>query len=82
MNNLIVYRELSSLENDEKYGQQPENDFDADDCQLSRAIYVVVWGDRMPYLNMLSIGRGRSYRGDTMNTFNTIFGREIEGKPG
>ena len=73
---------LSSLENDEKYGQLPGNDFDADDCQLSRAIYVIVWGDKMPYLNMLSIGRGRSYRGDTMNTFNTVFGKEIEGNLG
>ena len=73
---------LSSLENDEKYGQLPGNDFDADDCQLSRAIYVLVWGDKLPFLNMLSLGRGRSYRGDTMNTFNTIFGKEIEGTPG
>lgn len=73
---------LSSLENDIKYGQQDGGTFDADDCILSRAIYVLIWGDVFPYLNMLSVGHGRPYRGDTMNTFNTMFGREIPEQPG
>ena len=73
---------LSTLDGDKKYGQQEGNSFDADDCILARAIYVLVWGDVFPYLNMLSIGSGRAYRGDTMNTFNTMFGREIPEQPG
>ena len=73
---------LSSLENDAKYGQQTGNSFDADDCLLARAIYVLVWGDVFPYLNMLSVGSGCAYRGDTMNTFHTMFGREIPEQPG
>jgi len=73
---------LSSLENDRKYGQQEGSRFDADDCLLARAIYVLAWGDVFPYLNMLSVGSGRAYRGDTMNTFHTMFGREIPEQPG
>lgn len=73
---------LSKLENDVKYGQQKGLRFDADDCLLARAIYVLVWGDVFPGLNMLSVGSGRAYRGDTMNTFHTTFGREMPGRPG
>ena len=73
---------FASLENDVKYGQQKGIDFDADDCLLARAIYVLVWGDVFPCMNMLSVGSGRAYRGDTMNTFHTMFGREIPEQPG
>jgi len=73
---------LSTLADDEKYGQERGQGFDADDCLLARAIYVLVWGDVFPYLNMLSVGPGRAYRGDTMNTFNTVFGREMQERPG
>ena len=73
---------FTTLENDVKYGQQEGLDFDADDCLLARAIYVLVWGDVFPHMNMLSIGKGRAYHGDTMNTFHTMFGREIPEQPG
>ena len=73
--------DLSTLEDDKKYGQQSGHNFDADDCLLARAIYVLVWGDVFPYLNMLSVGSGQAYRGDTMNTFNTMFGREMPERP-
>jgi len=73
---------LSTLENDEKYGQQKGQRFDADDCLLARAVYVLVWGDVFPHMNMLSVGSRRAYRGDTMNTFHTMFGREIPERPG
>ncbi len=75
---------LSTLEKDDKYGQQKGQrfDFDADDCLLARAVYVLVWGDVFPHMNMQSVGSGRAYRGDTMNTFHTMFGREIPERPG
>lgn len=73
---------LSTLENDRKFGQEEGAAFDADDCLLARAIYVLVWGGVFPHLDMLSVGSGRAYRGDTMNTFHTMFGREMAGQPG
>ena len=73
---------FSTLENDVKYGQQEGLDFDSDDCLLARAIYVLLWSDVFPHMNMQTVGKGRAYRGDTMNTFHTIFGREIAEKPG
>jgi hypothetical protein len=36
----------------------------------------------MPGLALPAIGTGRAYRGDTLNTFNTLFGRPIPGQPG
>ena len=73
---------FSALENDVKYGQQEGLGFDADDCLLARAIYVLLWGNVFPCMNMLSVGKGRAYRGDTMNTFHTMFGRELPERPG
>jgi len=73
---------FATLEDDVKYGQQEGLDFDADDCLLARAIYVLVWSDVFPCMNMQSVGKGRAYRGDTMNTFHTMFGREIPEQPG
>ena len=43
----------------------PGRNFDCDDCELSRAVYREVWGLEFP-----------QYRGDTMNSFRTVFGRE------
>ena len=47
-----------------------------------RAIYVVLWGDALPDLSMDTLGNTGKYRGDTMNSFHTMFGREIPEKPG
>jgi len=43
----------------------PGRSFDCDDCELSRAICREVWGLEAP-----------DFRGDTMNSFRTVFGRE------
>ena len=43
----------------------PGRNFDCDDCELSRAVYREVWGVEFP-----------QFRGDTMNSFRTVFGRE------
>lgn len=49
--------------------------FDSDDTNLARAIYVLLWGDKFPDLSLSNIGTGKKYRGDTLNTFSTVFGR-------
>lgn len=74
--------DISTLADDAKYGRQGQNDFDADDCLLTRAVCVLAWSDVFPGLDMLSIGSKRAYRGDTMNTFHTMFGRDMEEWPG
>ncbi|MEG2832508.1 MAG: hypothetical protein RR923_07050 [Bacilli bacterium] len=50
--------------------------FDCDDTKLSRAIYCVTWG----YIfNLKEESYKSEYRGDTMNSFNTLFGDEDRG---
>ena len=73
--------DFKTLRDSEKYGA-PDRSFDCDDTNIMRAVYVVLWGDSLPYLSLHDIGSGKNYRGDTMNTFHTMFGREIPEKPG
>lgn len=56
--------------------------FDCDDTNLMRAVYILLWGRECPDLTMENLGTGKRYRGDTMNTFHTMFGREIPDRPG
>lgn len=56
---------------DEKYGG-----FDPDNSKIANAIYVVLWGDKIPDLNYDALGT--SYRGDILNSFNTLMGRSTE----
>lgn len=68
--NFLNY-DLDQLENDEKYGG-----FDPDNSKIANAIYVVLWGDKIPDLNYDALGT--SYRGDILNSFNTLMGRSTE----
>ena len=60
----------------------PGRRFDGDDTEIVRAICVVLWEDLLPELSMASLGDREKYRGDTMNSFHTMFGREIADHPG
>lgn len=73
--------DFMTLHNSEKFGC-PDRYFDCDDTNIMRAVYVVLWGDFLPDLNMNNFGFQKRYRGDTINTFHTMFGRKIDGKPG
>lgn len=64
--------DLDQLEKDEKYGA-----YDPDNSKIANAIYVVLWGDILPNLTMDNLG-DKMYRGDTMNSFNTLMGRPNE----
>ena len=77
----LKFFDFKTLRDSEKYGT-PERNFDCDDTNIMRAIYVVLWGNALPFLTLQDIGSNKNYRGDTMNTFHTMFGREIEDKPG
>lgn len=64
--------DLDQLEKDEKYGA-----YDPDNSRIANAIYIVLWGNKVPNLTMNNLG-GEMYRGDTMNSFNTLMGRPNE----
>lgn len=62
--------DLDQLEKDEKYGA-----YDPDNSRIANAIYVVLWSNVVPNLTINNLG-GKMYRGDTMNSFNTLMGRK------
>lgn len=64
---------LYDLRTDDKYGC-PGRKFDSDDTNLMRAIYCVLFSDAWQGLNMNTL-EDYTFRGDTMNTYNTMFGR-------
>lgn len=67
--------EFLDLEDDSLYGC-PGRNFDCDDTNLARAIYYIVWND-LPEMKLSEIGTGKKYRGDTLNTFNTVFSMDL-----
>lgn len=69
----LAHFHLRELQEDEKFGC-PGRKFDADDTNLMRAVYCVLFSDVWEGLNMESLDK-YVYRGDTMNTYNTMFGR-------
>ncbi len=73
--------DLATLEGHPLYGA-PGRTFDTDDCNLVRALFDVLYADALPGLALPEIGTGRAYRGDTLNTFHTLFGRPIPDQPG
>ena len=60
----------------------PDRQFDCDDTELMQAVYVLLWADDFPGLSSENLGTGKLYRGDTLNTFHTMFGREMPDRPG
>lgn len=73
--------DIKTLLGDDKFGC-PGRYFDCDDTEIMRAIYVVLWSDFLPELSMDTLGNTGKYRGDTMNSFHTMFGREIPERSG
>ncbi|MBQ2769596.1 MAG: hypothetical protein IJF44_06460 [Clostridia bacterium] len=71
--------DFETLMQDKKYGC-PNRSFDCDDTNLARAICYLLWKDVYPKLTLQDIGTGRMYRGDTLNTFNTVLGSYLPEK--
>lgn len=63
------------LKTDNEYGC-PGRSFDYDDTNLARVIYYIIWND-LPEMELSEIGTGKKYRGDTLNTFNTVFSNDL-----
>lgn len=64
---------LSKLSNDNEFGCPGRERFDSDDTELMRAVYVLIFSDLWPGLTLESLAN-YEYRGDTLNTYNTLFG--------
>lgn len=71
------FKELKTVERKYRHLKIKNWNFDCDDTALARAIYCVVWG-YVFNLKEDEIGPHTKspYRGDTMNSFNTLFGKE------
>lgn len=50
--------------------------FDPDDTMIARCIYCLLWEKEIQELKYDNLGNGKKYRGDTLNTFNTLFGSD------
>lgn len=63
---------FTQLINCKKYGAS-KHGFDSDNAKLANTIYYLIWEKKLPELELKEIGTGKKYRGDTLNTFNTLF---------
>ena len=72
--NELARFDFAQLRGDKKYGVCSGSSFDCDNTILSKAIYLLVFEDVWNDLTSFSLENGM-YRGDTINSFNTIFGR-------
>ena len=74
--NKLVYFDFAQLRGDKKYGVCSGGSFDCDNTNLSSAIYLLVFEDVWNDLSLSSLENGL-YRGDTINSFNTTFGKAV-----
>ena len=74
--NELAHFDFAQLRSDKKYGVCRGNSFDCDNTNLANAIYLLVFEDVWKDLTPFSL-KNRAYRGDTINSFNTTFGRAV-----
>ena len=75
--------DFEMLKYDELFGCINPQKFDCDNTCIIRAVYVLLWSKVFPDMtDWREIGTGKCYRGDTIHTFHTIFGRPDPEKPG
>ena len=75
--------DFETLKYDELFGCINPQKFDCDNTYIIRAVYVLLWSKVFPDMtDWREIGTGKCYRGDTIHTFHTIFGRPNPEKPG
>ena len=72
--NEFVRFDFAQLRGDNKYGVCSGDSFDCDNTNLSKAIYLLLFEDVWNDLSFVSLEKG-VYRGDTINSFNTTFGK-------
>jgi len=78
------YYNFMNLENDNKFGKCSKlgNSFDPDDSEIARTVYYLIFNKKVHDTDLdflfSDIGTNKKYRGDTINTFNTLFGENLE----
>jgi hypothetical protein len=72
----LPHFDFAQLQGDRKYGACNGDSFDCDNTNLSKAIYLLVFEGVWNDMTSQSLDNGM-YRGDTINTFNTTFGKPI-----
>lgn len=72
LDNIVTFP-LAKLWNDSEFGCPGRERFDSDDTELMRAIYILIFSDLWPGLTFEALSN-YEYRGDTLNTYNTLFG--------
>lgn len=75
--NKLVTFDIKQLQGNKKYGGCNGSSFDSDNTNIVRAVLAVVFENVWPDLDEDSITR-MDYRGDTINTFNTMFGPRLK----
>ncbi|MBL3647444.1 hypothetical protein [Bacillus sp. RHFS10] len=71
---ILASFDFKKLQGDKKFGSQGFW-FDCDDTKLARAIYCVLWKEKLVVNCVSELIKDKKYRGDTLNSFNTVFGR-------
>lgn len=75
--------DFETLKNDAIFGCADPQKFDSDDTCIIRAVYVLLFRKAFPDMSdWREIGTGKPYRGDTIHTFHTAFGRVDPERPG
>lgn len=72
--NKLARFDFAQLRGDKKYGVCGGRSFDCDNTILAKAVYLLVFEDVWNDLTFFSLENGM-YRGDTINSFNTTFGK-------
>ena len=72
--NELASFDFAQLRGDKKYSVCSGDSFDCDNTNLSKAIYLLLFEDVWNDLSFVSLEKG-VYRGDTINSFNTTFGK-------
>jgi len=74
----LQFYSFSGLEGSD-FGRTTCGYFDEDDTLLARAMMFLIWENKLPQLTSFDqIGSGQLYRGETINTYNTLFGKESQ----
>jgi hypothetical protein len=65
--------DLSRLKESPKYGGEEEK-FECENSNLIKAVYLLLWGNSVPDLTSDTLGKGKAYRGNAINSFRIMFG--------
>lgn len=72
----LISFDVKQLKGDRRYGSCNGGGFDSDNTSIVRAVLAVAFEDVWPDFDENALAQ-KKYRGDTINTFNTMFGPKL-----